>query len=136
MCVVYEETGTNYSTFSSQGNCFLDMAQSGCLNLNYDKTTSSQKKLQGAAISGMILSVNEIPDSSADSMIADISQELKNLREVAHTLQLPNADKINWTLIQSSSSDSASTQKRFNKLVQEKERKLDNASARFVDVLM
>ena len=80
----------------------------------------SQKKLQGAAISGMILSVNEIPDGSADSMIADISQELQKLREIAHTLQLPNADKINWTLIQSSSSDSASTQKRFNKLVEEK----------------
>ena len=103
-----------------KATCVLDMAQSGCLNLNCDGTTLSQKKLQGAAISGMILSVNEIPDGCADSMIADISQELKNLREVAHTLQLPNADKINWTLIQSPSSDSASTQKRFNKLVQEK----------------
>ena len=80
----------------------------------------SQKKLQGAAISGMILTVNEIPDSSADSMIADISQELQKLREIAHTLQLPNADKINWTLIQSSSS----------------ERKIENALAQFVNVLM
>ena len=74
---------------------------------------------KGQPISGMILSVNEIPDGSADSTIADISQELQKLREISHTLQLPHADKINWTLIQSSSSDSASTQKRFHKVVEE-----------------
>ncbi len=50
----------------------------------------------------------------------DISLELQKLREIAHTLHLPNADKLNWTLIQLSSSDSASTQKRFNKLVEDK----------------
>ena len=82
-----------------KATCLLDKAPSGGLNLNCDGTTLSQKKLQGAAISGMILSINEIPDGSADSMLADISQELKKLREIAHTLQLPNADKINWTLI-------------------------------------
>ncbi len=50
-----------------KATCLLDKAQSGCgLNLNCDGTTLSQKKLQGAAISGMILSVNEIPDGSAD----------------------------------------------------------------------
>ena len=54
-------------------------------------------------------------------MITDISDELKNLRDVACALRLPNADKINWTLLQSSTSDSASTQK-FNKLVKEKNR--------------
>lgn len=42
---------------------------------------------------------------------------------MAHALKLPNADKINWTLIVSSSSDSASTQKRFNKLLQEEREK-------------
>ena len=102
-----------------KATCLLDKAQSGCLNLNCDGTTLS-RKLQGAAISGMILSVNEIPDGSADSTIADISQQLQKLREISHTLQLPHADKINWTLIQSSSSDSASTQKRFHKVVEEK----------------
>ena len=96
------------------------LLQSDSLNLNCDGTTLSQKKLQGAAINGMVLSVNEIPDGSADSMIADISRELQKLRDIAHALKLPNADKINWTLITSSSSDSASTQKGFNKLVQEK----------------
>ena len=63
--------------------------------------------------------VNEVPDGSADSMIDDISRELKKLREIAHTLNLPNANKINWTLIVSSTSDSASTQKRFNKLIED-----------------
>ena len=101
------------------------LLESDSLNLNCDGTTLSQKKLQGAAINGTVLSVNEIPDGSADSMIADISHELHKLRDIAHALKLPNADKINWTLIKSSSSDSASTQKRFNKLVEEK-REEDN----------
>ena len=38
-------------------------------------------------------------------------------------LGLPNADKIYWTLIASSSSDSASTQKCFNKLLEEERAK-------------
>ena len=49
----------------------------------------------------MVLSVNEVPNGSADSMIEDISQELQKLRDTAHALRLPNADKINWTLIYS-----------------------------------
>ena len=93
-----------------------NLFQSDSLNLNCDGTTTlSQKKLQRAVINGMVLSVNEIPDGSADSMIADISHELQKLRDIPHALNLPNADKINWTLIMSSSSDSASTQKRFNR---------------------
>ncbi len=35
----------------------------------------------------------------------------------SYKLELPNANKINWTLV---ASDSASTQKRFNKLVEQK----------------
>ena len=101
------------------------LLQSDSLHLNSDETTLFQKKLQGAAINGTVLSVNEIPDGSADSMIADISYELQKFRDICHALHLPNADKVNWTLITSSSSDSASTQKRFNKLVEEK-REEDN----------
>lgn len=99
----------------------LDQAQSGSLSLNSDGTTKFQKKLQGAAINDIVVSVNEVPDGSAESMVADISHELQRLREIAYALRLPNADKINWTLIQSSTSDSASTQKRFNKLLQDKQ---------------
>ena len=94
------------------------LLESNSLNLNCDSTTLYQKKLQGAAINGTVVSVNELPDGSADSMIADISHELQKLRDIARQLHLPNADKINWTLIRSSSSDSASTQKKFNKLVE------------------
>ena len=65
-----------------------------------------------------MLSVNEVSDGSTDSMIRDISQELEMLRDLAHALNMPNANKLNWTLIVSSSSDSASTQKRFNRLLE------------------
>ena len=78
------------------------------------------EEIAGAAINGTVLSVNEIPDGITDSMIADISHELNKLRNIAHALNLPNADKINWTLIMSSSSDSASTHRRFNKMDEEK----------------
>ena len=97
----------------------LEQAEHGSLYLNTDGTTKSQKKLGGVAINGMVFSVNEVSDGSANCMIEDISRELQMLREVAHALSMPNADKLNWTLIVFSSSDSASTQKRFNKLVEQ-----------------
>lgn len=97
-----------------------EQSQLGSLHLNSDGTTKSQKKLEGVAINGMVVSVNEVPDGRADSIIDDISKELERLREIAHVLNLPEADKINWTLIVSSTSDSAATQKRFNKLLHDK----------------
>ena len=100
------------------------LVESDCLHLNCDGTTLHQKKLQGAAINGTVLSVFEVTDGSSDSMIADVSRELQKLRDIAHALQLPSADRMNWTLIRSSSSDSVSTQKRFNKLVKKKYRKI------------
>ena len=103
------------------------LAESNCLYLNCDGTTLHcdgttlyQKKLQGVATNGRVLSLNEVADGSSDVMIADASPELQKLRDVARALRLPNADRFNWTLIRSSSSDSASTQKRFNKLVEER----------------
>lgn len=60
----------------------LEQAKSGALHLNTDGTTKSQKKLEGAAISGMVLSVNEVPDGSVDSMIDDVSQELQKLKGI------------------------------------------------------
>ena len=35
-------------------------------------------------------------------------------------MKIPNANKINWTLVSATTSDSASTQKKFNHLLQEK----------------
>ena len=101
----------------------LQQAETGFLHLNTDGTTKYQKKIEGAALKGMVLSVNNVTDGSANSMVEDISRELKKLRETAHALKLPNGSKINWTLIVSSSSDSASTQKRFNKLLDEQRAK-------------
>ena len=78
-----------------------------------------QRKLGGLAINGMVISVNELPDGTADAVIEDVSKELTKLREMACSLRLPNADAINWSLVSSSTSDSAATQKRFNRLMKE-----------------
>jgi len=80
------------------------------LHLNTDGTTLQQKKLGGLAINGLVISVNKLPDGMADTVIEDVSKELTKLREMAHSLGLPNADAINWSLVSSSTSDSAATQ--------------------------
>ena len=87
--------------------------------LNTDGTTKNQKKIGGVGINDIVISVNELPDGTAASSIEDVSRELEKLRKIAQTLHLPNADQINWTLFTASSSDSASTQKHFNKLIEE-----------------
>ncbi len=87
--------------------------------LNTDGTTKHQKKLGGVVANDMVVSVNELPDGKAISAIEDISREFEKLRRVAEMLGLPNANSINWTLVKLSTSDSASTQKRLNKLIKE-----------------
>ena len=52
--------------------------------------------------------------------VDDISREFEKLRRVAEILGLPNPSSINWTLVKSSTSDSASTQKCLNKLIAER----------------
>ena len=91
--------------------------ETGTLHLNSDGTTKSQKKINGIALNGLTISLNEVANGSADEIVQHISKELKRLREMAHALNIPNADKINWTLISSSTSDSAATQKRLNHLI-------------------
>ena len=86
--------------------------------INTDGTTKNQKKLNGIAFNGFVLSVNEVPDGKADSIINDIGNQLEKLRKAAYQLGLPNANMINWTLFVASTSDSASTQKRLNSLLQ------------------
>ena len=51
-----------------------EQAQAGSLYLNSDGTTKFQKKIDGVALNGIVVSVNEIPDGSADSIVEDISQ--------------------------------------------------------------
>ena len=84
------------------------------LSLNTDGTTKAQRKIGAVAINQMVISVNELPDGTAASAVDDVSRELHMLRETARALRVPNADT---TLLVSSTSDSASTQKRFNKLI-------------------
>jgi len=42
----------------------------------------------------MVISVNELPDGTTDTVIEDVSKELTKLREMAHSLGLPNADRL------------------------------------------
>ena len=93
--------------------------ESDSLSLNSDGTTKCLKKINGVAMNGMVICLNEVPDGSADSIVEDISRELEKLREIASALNLPNPEKLNWTLISSSTSDSAASQKRFNRLLKQ-----------------
>ena len=90
------------------------------LHLNSDGTTKNQRKLNRTAFNGIVLSVNEVHDGTAETIIQDLGKELEKSRIAAQQLNLPNADSINWTLFTSSTSDSAATQKRFNRLLQER----------------
>ena len=68
-------------------------------HLNTDGTTLAQKKLNSIAINNNVVSVNELHDGTAETVINDISKELQKLRKVAVALNLPNANSINWTYL-------------------------------------
>ena len=103
-----------------KASVFCEHAQTdGAFHLNTDGTTLHQKKVASVSVNKIVVSVNEVPDGTADSIIKDISGELQKLRDIARELNISNCDSINWTSVQSSSSDSAAMQKRFNKLIEE-----------------
>ena len=87
--------------------------------LHTDGTTKHQRKIGGVGINDMVISVNEVTDGTAVSVMEDVSKELEKLHKTAHALQLPSANRINWTLFTSSTSDCAAVQKRFNKLIED-----------------
>lgn len=107
-------------SMAHKASAISEAAKSKKLHLNTDGTTLQQRKLGGLAINGMVISVNEFPDGTADTVIEDVSKELTKLREMACCLGLPNANAINWSLVSSSTSDCAATQKRFNRLMEER----------------
>ena len=115
------------------------ISKASSVHLNSDGTTKFQRKIGGIAFNGLVISVNELPDGSADSIIADMSREIEKMRDIAQMLKIPNADKINWTLVSAATSDSASTQKKFNHLLQEKreedEQRFGPANGEAVDVI-
>ena len=119
MCCLHETTGIKDSEHGSQGHNYCRTSSSGLSSSQFRWKNKVPKKIDGVALNGIVVSVNEIPDGSADNIVEDISQELAKLREIAHALNIPNAEKINWTLICSSTSDSVATQKRLNWLIQE-----------------
>ena len=92
--------------------------KTGMLHMNTDGTTLHQKKINGVVIDDVVISVGEQVDGTSESIVNHVSKELQKLREMARDLGLPNSESINWTLISCSTSDSASSQKKFNKLVE------------------
>jgi hypothetical protein len=98
-----------------------DASENKLFKLNTDGTTKAQKKLGAIAVNDVVVSVNELCDGTAESAVDDISRELENLRKVAKSLNLPNSDSINWTIFVSSTSDSAATQKKINRLILERQ---------------
>ena len=92
----------------------------GDIYLNTDGTTKFQKKIGAIVASEMVVSVNELTDGKATTVVEDIAMEFEKLRRVAEMLGLPNPNAINWTLVKSSTSDSAATHKCLNKLIVER----------------
>lgn len=96
------------------------LAKTTTYHLNSDGTTLNQKKVEGMLVNGIVLGVSDVVDGSAKSAVEELDVVLRSIRERAQVLQLPGAESIGWSLVQSSMSDQASTQKFFNKLVEEK----------------
>ena len=63
------------------------------LHLNTDGTTLAQRKINSIAINNKVISINELSDGTAETVINDISNQLQKLREMALALGLPNANK-------------------------------------------
>ena len=89
------------------------LATADGLHLNSDGTTKFQRKLNTAALNGVVLSVTEVSDGKADTVMEYISSQLEKLRNTAKQLGIPNHDVFNWSMLQSSCSDSAAAQKRL-----------------------
>lgn len=64
------------------------------MHMNTDGTTLNQRKVNALAINNICLSVGEVPDGTADSVLAHVDSELKRLRESAQMLNIPDAETI------------------------------------------
>lgn len=85
------------------------ISESKSLHMNSDGTTKFQKKIGAVSVNRMVLCLNEVPDGSADSMVELVETELQKLCNIAYDLKLESPEKVNWTLFNSMTSDSAST---------------------------
>ena len=95
-----------------------ELCKTGRIHLNTDGTTLGQRKIAAACANELVFSVNEVPNGSAEEVAKNISKELERLRKIAQEIGLENANSINWSLVVSSTSDCAATQKKFNRVAQ------------------
>ena len=109
---------TTISTAHKVSVLFKQINAGQNLHINTDGTTKQQRKLNSAAVNGIVISVNEVPDGTAETIFNDINSELEKLRNAAKDLGLPNHMSINWSVFASATSDSALTQTKFNKLIE------------------
>lgn len=109
---------TTISTAHKVSVLFKQINAGQNLHINTDGTTKQQRKLNSAAVNGIVISVNEVPDGTAETIFNDINSELEKLRNAVKDLGLPNHMSINWSMFASATSDSASTQAKFNKLIE------------------
>ena len=70
---------TTISTAHKVSVLFKQVNAGQSLHINSDGTTKQQRKINSAAINGIVISVNEVPDGTAESIVNDIDLELEKL---------------------------------------------------------
>jgi translation initiation factor 1 (eIF-1/SUI1) len=73
-----------------------DVREGKGIYLNTDGTTKQQKKLGGVVANSMVISVNELPDGKAISIVENISREFEKIKRIAKMLNLPSANSGLW----------------------------------------
>ena len=88
------------------------------LHINTDGTTKQQRNSTVLLFNSIVISVNEVPDETTETILNDINSRLEKSRNAAKDLGLPNHMSIKWSMFTSAISDNASTQAKFNKLIE------------------
>ena len=96
-----------------------DLIQTQQWHLNSDGTTLHQQKKIAFLINGIILGVHDVSDGSAQVALDALKHELAKVKEVADKLSYDTEGKeLSIEHIVSSTSDGASTQGKFNRLLE------------------
>lgn len=98
------------------------LAQSTSQVLGSDGTTLNQKKVQGSRLGDLTVGVEPVADGSAKSLIAQLDTAFTAIRKIGQELEIPGHENIGWHLVTTVMSDQASSQKAFNRMVEEKQR--------------
>ena len=96
-----------------------NLCSSEMLHMNTDGTTLNQRKIAAASANGLVISVDEVRSGSAEDIAQNISRELTRLRKLATDMGIDNAQSINWSVVGALTSDSAATQKKFNRIAEQ-----------------